>query len=127
MDGHQLIGRALEVIGEIWSPNISFGIYSISLVVFSAALSSLLCGKKGNDDENENEDEITFRLTSNEHNIGSVSSVLSELLENVENTNKQFTLRLNMQGAEQEEIRKSVKILEDKYNKIEDFLEGSSE
>ena len=105
MDGHNVLIHLFNLIKT--DNNVAFALFTTSVITFSSVLTFIMCIK----DNTTN----GVRLLGMEHDLGSISSELNKLENNL-------TLRLDMQNAEQDDVRNIIVDIKNKQETIQNFI-----
>lgn len=112
MNGHEVLNYLFDIVCE----NQNVSVFAISTFTFATTIGILLCSNIDSDIDLERTEKIAIK-----HDLGSIASELNKLQKEVQ----KFTLRLDMQNAEQEEVRKIVGKIENKQYRLEESLYSS--
>ena len=118
MQAHNVLQYLFNMTYYNWNPLYTIGLFSVSLGTLTSIILLKVCGK--NNENNEN----NVRFLSIEHNIGSISSILTEFKEESRKDIGQMKFILNLQTEENEVLKKNLSNLYDKYKKIEQCLDS---
>ena len=103
MDGHQVLKHLLDIAYE------NLSIFTISTFTFATVTGILLYSNIG---------EPGSERLAMKHDMGSIASSLNCLQNQVQD----FTLRLDLQNTEQDNVRKIITKLESKQDRLEESL-----